>query len=216
MQNTKLKSGKKEPKQYISENPFEALVGIGKGVVDSVKQDVGKASVYDAWDQFLNVSGRSQGARIDGGEMAAGQEIDLEALKVLETRASAEPGNLYHREIVEAGKRITSETSREIAVKIQEILIEIKQLANSSKELKEKVEVIAVEQIGEAPGVYHLNFVEQILQWIRDARMNVEDSLAWFHALRSKKAARQYGVLAKKHGASFMLSSERASVTQTG
>ena len=95
-------------------------------------------------------------------------------------------------------------------------MIEIKQLAASSKELKEKVEVIAVEQIGEAPGVYHLNFVEQILQWIRDARMNVEDSLAWFHALRSKKAARQYGVLAKKHGASFMLSSERASVTQTG
>jgi len=46
--------------------------------------------------------------------------------------------------------------------------------------------------------------------------MNVEDSLAWFQALRSKKASRQYGVLAKKHGASFMLSGERAPVTQTG
>lgn len=212
MQLSKLKTGKKQPKQYIDENPIEAIKNIGAGIVNSVKQDVAKDAVYDAWDQFLG-NARSSG---NAGEMAAGQEIDFEALKIQETRARTEPGNQYHREIVETGKRTTSETSQEIQVKMQEILIEIKQLANSSTELKEKVEVIALEQITEAPGKYHLNFVEMILEWIKEARMNVEDSLAWFKALRSKKAARQYGVLAKKHGASFMLSHERAAVTQTG
>ncbi len=214
MQLLKPKGSKKQPKQYIDENPIEAIKNIGGGVVKSLKQDFGQDSVHDAWDQFLG----GQSAReslTDGAEMVAGQEIDFE-VKNKEKALRVEPGDDYHRRIVETGKRATSETSREIQVKIQEILIEIKQLAVSSRQLKEKVEVIAVEQATEAPGVYHLNFVEQILEWIRDARMNVEDSLAWFHALRSKKAARQYGVLAKKHGASFMLSSERAAVTQTG
>ncbi|MBI2621593.1 MAG: hypothetical protein HYW63_03005 [Candidatus Levybacteria bacterium] len=214
MQNTKLKSGKREPKQYISENPFEALIGVGKGVAKSIVRDVGKDSVYDAWDQFLGKSGVRNTE--SGGEMEAGEEVDFEALKIQEAKVRTEPGSQYHREIVEVGKRKTGEESREIQVKIQEILIEIKQLANSSTELKEKVEVIALEQMAEAPGKYQLNFVEMILEWIRDARLNVEDSLAWFKALRSKKAARQYGVLAKKHGASFMLSGERAVVTQTG
>lgn len=209
----KLKSGKKEPKQYISENPLEALAAIGGDVVKSIKQDVGKDSVYDAWDQFLGVPGAQRSE--NGGEMAAGQEIDLETLKgkVVEVTEDARD---YVREVVHAGEKRVGQDSREIQVKIQEILIEIKQLVNSSTELKEKVEILTVEQIAEAPGTYHLNFFEQILEWLRDARMNVEDSLAWFHALRSKKAARQYGVLAKKHGASFMLSHERAAVTQTG
>ncbi len=215
MQLLKPKNTKKQPKQYVDQNPIEALVSIGSGVLSSVKQDVGHDSVYDAWDQFLGKPG-SHESYADSGEMMAGEEIDFEGIKNKDTVAHVEPGDNYHREIVEVGKRKTSENSREIEVKIQEIIIEIKQLTNSSSELKEKVKIIAVEQMAEAPGVYHLNFLEQVLEWIKDARMNVEDSLAWFQALRSKKASRQYGVLAKKHGASFMLSGERAPVTQTG
>ena len=215
MQIPKLKSGKKEPKQYINDNVFESLAGVGGDVLKSIKKDVGHDSVYDAWDQFLGKNPTRE-SQADQGEMMAGEEIDIESLKKRERQVRVEPGDNYHREIVEAGKRKTSETSREIQVKIQEVLIEIKQLANSSSELKEKVEVIAIEQLTQAPGVYHLNFVEQILEWIRDARMNVEDSLAWFNALRSKKASRQYGVMAKKAGTSFTLSQERQAVTQTG
>lgn len=207
----KLKSGKKEPKQYISENPLEALMGVGGDVVKSIKQDVGHDLVYDAWDQFLG-RGNSHNS---GGEMLAGQEIDLEGLKE-KAKEITEDARDYVREVVHAGEKRVGQDSREVEVKIQEILIEIKQLANSSSELKEKVEIVALEQMTEAPGKYQLNFVEMILEWLRDARMNVEDSLAWFHALRSKKAARQYGVLAKKKGTSFTLSNERVVSTQTG
>lgn len=217
MQFPKLKSsGKKEPKQYVDENPFEALMGLGSDMVKSVKKDVGHDAVFDAWDQFLGVD-KSHDSEHSQGEMKAGEEVNLDELKAKEhAKPHAEAGNDYHREIIHSGERGASRENQEIAVKVQEILIEIKQLANSSGELKEKVEVLTIEQIGENPGVYHLNFMEEVLRWIRDARMNVEDSLAWFHALRSKKAARQYGSLAKKHGASFMLSGERAPVTQTG
>lgn len=224
MQLPKLKSSsKKEPKQYIEENPFEALMGMGSDVVKSIKSDVGKDSVFDAWDQFLGAD-KSHDDKHAGGhsgetEMHAGEEVDVnnhDKGAKEHAKPHIEAGNDYHRDIVHASERRASSENQEIAVKVQEILIEIKQLANSSIELKKKVEVLTIEQIGENPGVYHLNFMEEVLKWIHDARMNVEDSLAWFNALRSKKAARQYGSLAKKHGASFMLSGERAPVTQTG
>jgi hypothetical protein len=208
----KLKGGKKEPRQYIEENPFEALQKIGADVLKSAKQDVAKSTVTEAWDQFLNRDHEGH----NGGEMHAGQEVDLEELKKKEKKGHAAPGDEYHREIANVGKSEQSGENREIQVKVHEILIEIKQLANSSSQLKQKVEVAAIEQMGENPGVYHLNFLEQALQWIRDARMNVEDSLAWFQSLRSKKAARQYGAMAKKAGTSFTLSNERTVATQTG
>ncbi len=219
MQLPKLKSGgKKEPKQYIDENPFEALMGMGNDVVKSIKTDVGKDAVFDAWDQFLGADKSNDGGYGGETEMHAGEEVEVNHGESNKEHAKPhiEAGNDYHRDIVHASERGASHENQEIAIKVQEILIEIKQLANSSGELKKKVEVLTIEQIGENPGVYHLNFMEEVLKWIRDARMNVEDSLAWFQALRSKKAARQYGSLAKKHGASFMLSGERAPVTQTG
>lgn len=219
MQLPKLKSGgKKEPKQYIDENPFEALMGMGSDVVKSIKTDVGKDAVFDAWDQFLGVDKSHDGGHGGETEMHAGEEVDVNQDESNKEHAKphAEAGNDYHRDIVHASERGVSSENQEIAVKVQEILIEIKQLANSSGELKEKVEVLTIEQIGENPGVYHLNFMEEVLKWIRDARTNVEDSLAWFHALRSKKAARQYGAMAKKGGTSFTLSNERTAATQTG
>lgn len=219
MQLPKLKSsGKKEPKQYIEENPFEALMGVGSDVLKSVKRDVGHDSVFDAWDQFLGVD-KSHGGDHSHGEMHAGEEVDLshaDDKSEKHAKPHVEAGNEYHRDIIHASEKGASRENQDIAIKVQEILIEIKQLVNSSGELKDKVEILTIEQIGENPGVYHLNFMEEILKWIRDARMNVEDSLAWFHALRSKKAARQYGAMAKKAGTSFTLSNERSAVTQTG
>lgn len=99
---------------------------------------------------------------------------------------------------------------------MQEILIEIKKLTESSEELKDEIDVVSIEQAGEDPGVYHVNFLEKILSNLRDLRLNVEDSLAWFSSLRSKKAARQYNSMAKKHGTSFTLSGERQVATQVG
>ena len=159
MQLPKLKSGgKKEPKQYIDENPFEALMGMGSDVVKSIKTDVGKDAVFDAWDQFLGADKSHDGGHSKGEqEMHAGEEVELghgEDKSEKHAKPHVEAGNDYHRDIVHASERGVSSENQEIAVKVQEILIEIKQLANSSGELKEKVEVLTIEQIGENPGVY--------------------------------------------------------------
>ena len=212
----KIKPAKKQPKQYANQNPIEAITSIGSGFVDSFKEELGKRSVNEAWDQLLQTGqSEKQSNASDNGDLSAGEELDLAQVK-REVRKITEQGQDFVREIVHAGKNAGAENSREIQVKIQEILIEIKQLAKSTGEIQTQVEIISAEQTSQNAGVYHVNFLEKMLGFLRDARMNVDDSLAWFKALRSKKAQRQYGVLAKKHGASFMLSNERSAVTQTG
>lgn len=211
----KIKTAKKQPKQYINEGPIESLLTIPTEVKDSVVNNLGKSFVTDAWDQMFGLEPKKNGSQSKSGELTAGQELDLANVKK-EIHKITEQGQDYVREIVHAGKNASAENSGEIQVKIQEILIEIKQLAKSTKEVQAQVEVISVEQTTRNKGVYHVSFLEQMLGFLRDARMNVEDSLAWFKALRSKKSARQYGVLAKKGGTSFTLSNERTAATQTG
>jgi hypothetical protein len=211
MQFLKSKNTKKEHKQYIDQNPLEV---IGQGLKTSFIDELAKASVNEAWDELLDINSNEDKAK-SGGDLSEGAELNLAQIKK-EVREVTEEGRRFTSEIIHAGKRANAENSQEISVKIQEILIEIKQLSNSSSELKKEVEVISMEQVGENPGVYHVNFLEQMLGVIRDLRLSVEDSLAWFGALRSKKAARQYGVMAKKHGTSFTLSNERQVSTQVG
>ena len=210
----KIKSGKTKPKQYIDQNPIEALMSIGTGMRDSMVDELGKQSLYDARDQILNADHQPK-ERQKGGDLTQGQELNLSEAKDQIVRLT-EMGEDFTKEILHAGKQAANENSREVLVKIQEILIEIKQLSESSKELKDQVDIIAVEQIGENLGKYHLTFIEEVLANLRDARLKVEDGLAWFKALTSKKAARQYGVMAKKGGTSFTLSNERVVATQTG
>ena len=214
MQFGKLKSDKKTSKNFVDQNPIEAMRSIRDEVKASIADDLGKATVNDAWDQLLGVSVDRKQAH-NGGDLTPGQELTLS--KVSErAHELTEMGHEFVREIVHSGENASAENTREVQVKIQEVLIEIKQLANSTKDLQAEVEVISVEQTTKSAGTYHVNFLEGMISWLRDIRMNVEDSLAWFGALRSKKKARQYGVLAKKHGTSFTLSNERTNATQTG
>jgi hypothetical protein len=213
MQLLKFGSTKKAPKKYTNQNFLESLASIGGGTFDSVKKDLIKPIGSDVAEQISGAPKKQEGSR--GGDLSAGHELDLEQIKHGAEQIT-EMGREFAQEIIHAGKIARTEDSQEIAVKMQEILIEIKQLANSSAELKSQVEVITVEQATQKPGIYHVNFLEQMLSFIREARMNVEDSLAWFGALKSKKNARQYSSMAKKHGTSFTLSNERTVATQSG
>lgn len=226
MQLLKSRSGKKQHKQYVNQNPIEAITSIATGIKDSAVEDLGKASVNDAWDQILrgeagHKSHDSHDSHSNGhqaashGDLSEGEAINFEELSE-KAHEITEQGHEFIREIVHAGEKADAKNSQEIEIRMHEILIEIRKLSESSAQLQEKVEVITMEQTGEEVGVYHLNFLEQMLSFIHELRMNVDDSLAWFGALRSKKAARQYGTMAKKHGTSFTLSNERQVSTQVG
>ena len=221
MQDLKTKPTKtSSKKQYINQNPIEAITKVGSGVIDSFKTDLAKGAVNEAWDELLGLNHdhttkSHEQHQSDQGELTEGTELDLTKI-TQETVHITEMGREYAQEVIHAGKKAKAENSQETQVRIQEILIEIKKLSESSTELKNQVDIVTMEKSINTPNVYTENYLEKMLSVIRDLRLSVEDSLAWFKTLRNKNAARQYGSMAKKHGTSYTLSNERQIATQVG
>ena len=206
----------------IDQNPIEALRDIGSAVVESAKGDLAKGLMTDLWDQMLgtDIAGGKKQAM---GDLSEGQEITLsknkqpEKLPRQETKKpQVEAGWDYQGEIIHAEKRIRQTENRELTAKIDEIMVELKKLTKSSKELEVTFRSITVEERPVTPGKYHMNFFEWMLSTIRSARMKIEDSTNWASMFSSKKTKREYWSLFKKHGTSFGLSGERIVATQTG
>lgn len=214
MNDLKLKSAKKERKNFVNQNPFESLIEIGQGVKKSLVDDLTKDGIYEAEGQILKPTELHQ--RKHGGDLSAGQEIDFSTHVEAKTETVTAMGREFAAEIVHASTKADKEISHELQVKYNEILLELKALGESSKELKAEVEVLTVEQTTEDIGVYHVSFVEGLLIKLREIRESVDDGLAWFKALRSKSSAKGYRSMAKKAGTSFTLSNERTASTQSG
>ncbi|MEK7573449.1 MAG: DUF5660 family protein [Patescibacteria group bacterium] len=209
--NTKTK--KKYP-DYSDKNPLEALKGVGSGVLDSAVNDFAKQGVSDLWEQLLGAS--SEDKHRNEGDLEEGQEINLKKHDKSEKREHAAPAMNYHQEIVEVEKRASRETQQELHSKIQEILVELKKISETSTEISMEFKEVTIEQRIEKPGEYHVNFFAWMLSVIRAARTRIEDSGAWLNTMKSKKGQKNYWQMFKKHGTSFGLSNERVVATQVG
>jgi hypothetical protein len=206
-------------KQFIDQNPIEQLLSIGKGAASDLV-DVGKKAVSaDSLDMLRGLEIKD--TKNSSGDLTEGQELDLKALQQAELEAQESKANIeaamnYHQDIVRTGERLVTKETQEIDMQLQEIMMEIKKLADSSKELQMQFKEVAIEQHTQKPGKYHKSFFTWLFSVVRSARMKVEDSGAWLTAMQSKKKYRQYGEMAKKHGTTFTLSSERNVATQVG
>lgn len=196
-----MKRAKSKAKQY-TEDSIEKIIG-------------------GSFDQILGFSGSEKKQDSRGGDLKPGQEISFakpqeEKAEAKEEKAYIEAAIDYSREIVHVGERAASHENQELEYQLREIMAEIKKLADSSKELQMQFKTVAVEQHAVKPGKYHKNFFSWLLSVIRSARMKVEDSGAWLHAMQNKKKSRGYNEMSKKHGTSFSLSNERNVSTQVG
>lgn len=162
------------------------------------------------------------------GDMVMGEIIELgKNLKKLDrVQARPESGNTenirkmaaidYRSEVLHGSERISRSESRELEVKISEILFELKRLVGSSSILRAEFASISIEDKPANPGKYYTTFLEWLLLEIKKIRSKVEDAGAWLSVMKSKKAQKKYGAMAKKLGTSFTLNNERTPATQTG
>lgn len=208
------KKAKSQTKQYVDRNPVEAITNIGSGVVRSLGNDLRKQLLGESLPETTN--------KHDMGDLQEGQELDLADLnqkKESHGKVDLEPGIDYRREILHGSERIKNQETQVLARQIESIVIELKRLAASSKELEIEFKDVVVEERIVKPGKYHQSFFEWMLIMIRNARIRVEDASAWLSVMHGKKNKRQsqnYWQMFKKHGTTFGLSNERVLATQTG
>lgn len=204
------KKQKQQKKQTASQNQIEALKDLGLSTASSLVNDLGKGTMTAMWEQFLS-SDKSE----KSGDLSEGEELSLRDIEE-QPKLDIEPGIDYRREIIHASEKEISREYKELEVKIQEIVIELKQLMNVSQEIQVQFKDIVAQPEIVNPGKYHVSFFEWVLHLIRAARLKVEDSSAWLAASQSKKAKKGYWAMFKKHGTTFGLSNERVVATQTG
>src|SRR3989344_875911 len=184
---------------------IEAKRNITQGISDSLANDLAKGSVNDLLKQ---IGAEDLVHTQASGDMEEGEEIDLKEKKK-EQPQHVEPAYNYAERIIHGEKRIQAENAQEIKVKIEEVMIELRKIVDSSKELQVEFRQVTIEKVPSKPGKYHLNFVEWLLQNVMQIRLRIEDSSAWLAMFKSKKDKRQYWNMFKKHGTTFGLSNER-------
>lgn len=193
------------------------LSDTAKDVLSSFWKDVIFGGGRDAEEQFGLISGESGGHRRPDHELIElmeGQEMSLK--KTEEDVATTVEHMRYFREIKDADSTSEHKENAVIEQKVEEILIELKQLAKTSKEMQVLFKQVTVEEKPVQAGKYHLNFFEWLASEIRNARVRVEEGRNWLAMFTSRKGERQYWNMYKKHGTMFGLSGERSVSTQTG
>lgn len=210
----------KKPKHKVvqSEDSIEALNRIPDAFIKAFA-DEGKKAISDAWKKQLIPHSKNEEEQnpehrsAKSGDLKPGEELDLTEKKL----QAIEPAINYIQEILHAERKVQVKDDQETKVKIQEIIIEIKKLTNSSRELAiEFKDIEKMEQVPQNAGKYHANFVEWVLSMVKSARERVDNAISWTNAIKNKKSQKTYWNLFKKHGTSFGLSSERLVATQVG
>lgn len=209
---------------FTTTNKSKKPVRTFENPVETWRDFVGSEAKTWASDALAQIAALEKDVQKFSGELEAGQSIDIGQMEEAaykpthqETKAYAHPGIDYHREFAAVREtRVITEDTREIQVRINQILGELRNLTNSSQELAVQFEEVTMETAPTQAGTYHLNFFEWVFSVIRKARERIDESQTWLTMFQSKKGQKSYWNMFSKHGTTFGLSGERVVATQTG
>ena len=204
--------------KFSDKNFVEAAArDITSGVVKSVKNDLLENSISSAWKQLLssaeNADKKTSQMQAMAGDLQEGEEINFSRS---ERQVDIEPGINYREEVLHFEKKTMQMEQGHLSQRVEQIMIELKQLSKSVKQLETQAKDVDMGLIPQVIGKYHENFFEFILSSLRSARIKIEDSSNWLNAVGKKASKKGYWGNAKKHGTSYTLSADRAVSQQVG
>lgn len=113
-------------------------------------------------------------------------------------------------------KLVFTAKERERKAQVASLVEEVKKLAGAVQNLSEQVQTTAFQAPVE-PGIYHVNFFQKVISFLRSLTQKVEDGTHWLAQTNAKAKKRNfYWGQVQKSGTKFMLSQERYMATQVG
>ncbi|NMB83734.1 hypothetical protein GYA28_00405 [Candidatus Roizmanbacteria bacterium] len=109
----------------------------------------------------------------------------------------------YENEIVKKQiKELTEQVKKEIAA--------LKRAGTSLLSDVRDIDKLAVESLPDKPGIYHIRFLEIVLNILKTLKQKVNESRTWLGAMtsRRKKRGSLFASLSKKKGTQYSLSQE--------
>lgn len=196
-------SSKKKQVSYKNDNFLEALKSVPGGVSSAAAQEVSKIS-GDIVTALLG------GTPASSGELAPNQVIEFGARQ---QEQAPQPAAQIRTEVHRMpDMTVLEQQTKEQITAIRE---ELKALAKSLKTLHQEVQS-AISQEPVDPGIYHINFYDQLRSFLEVLRQQLDDSRSWLATFNTRKKKVGYWGMYKKHGTTFGLSSERSIATAAG
>lgn len=194
-------SPKNKPANFKNDNILEQLRGVGSDVATNTVDMAAKVgeTVFSALVGSPQMS----------GELEPNQTIEL-GVKQQET-------SNVHIEApkMEAAHVSIDEIAQQTQRQLEAVREELKALSKSLKNLNQDV-LSAIEQAPVSPGIYHINYYDQLRTFIHVLRQQIEDSRTWLSMSVGRKKKMGYWGMFKKHGTTFGLSNERSLATAAG
>lgn len=182
-------------------NPLEAITDLGSSTVKNTAKaisDIGGGM----FDQLLGRYNEENDDEKSKG--LTSEQIIKEAKKQLKKENRVFSYQEYYE---------TTLIKREIAQLTEMIRKEIEAIKKSNASLLAEVkdvEKLAINELPEKPGIYHVRFLEIVLSLLRTLRAKVGESHTWLQAFisRKKKRGSLFAVRSKKQGTQYSLSQE--------
>ena len=208
-----MADNKKVKGSIVKRNIIESLKDIG-GDFSGQSTDLLKNTSEDFLKELLGMS-RPQIKR--SGEMKPGESFEMSSVlngkeeenKKLRAQISLE------RNLSSDEKRLSQEKMQELKMQLQGITAEIGKLAASTGNLATQTEIAMIE-VANNPGVYHLIFFEKILEFLQSFRLRIDQASVWLGSANKRAEKKNYWSQYKKKGTSFLLSGESYSQRSAG
>ena len=195
------------------QNVLESLKDLGAGVT-SQATDLLKDTSEDFLKELL---GMSKVPAKQSGSLSPGESVQMnpevaakeEENKKLRAQISLE------RQLSGDEKRVSIEKSQELKNELQALMIEVQKVAASTQSLAEVTQVTLMAAPIE-PGVYHISFFQNVLQFLESFRKRIDLTVTWLQSSNKRAEKKNYWSMYKKKGASFLLSPDHYSQRSAG
>ena len=194
---------KPQKSQITKQNVLESLKDLGTGTFDQMG-DFAKNTSEDFFKELMGIKSASRKA---SGNLEPGSTMKFsEAMSgKYEENQKLKQQISFERNLSAQEKSITEKKVMELRVQLQAITQEIGAIAKSSVLLAQESK-IAMIQAPVNPGVYHLVFFENVLEFLKSFRKKIQNASIWMGASNKRAQKKNYWSMYKKKGSSFLLS----------
>lgn len=197
-------SDQKKTKQKITkQNVLESLKDLGGGALDQAGDTLRNTSE----DFFRELIGLRKTRIKKSGEIGVGEALQMnevlsgreEENKKLRAQISLE------RQFSADEKRVSEEKTYDLRVQLQALISEVQKVAASTGKLAEQTQIAMIQAPAE-PGIYHITFFQNVLEFLQSFRKKVDLAATWLQSSNKRAERKNYWNMYKKKGSSFLLS----------
>jgi hypothetical protein len=203
----------KNTKQLRQANILESLKDLGGHASKSFKNDLVEETGAEIMRQLLGLAPKKKfSGEIQKGESLVVNDVYSGKKEELD---KAKKQVRFERTLLEEEKAVISKKNNELRLRLQAITQEIQAVVLSNTKLARQVEVASLTATND-PGIYHVIFLEKILEFLKSFKKDIESASAWLGATNKRANKKNFWNQYKVQKGTALLNPETYSQRSAG